>query len=168
MFSKHHPWVLASAPPSLAGNLLEMQKEHTELSKSALKIVQCVGVCSTCSELPSCPSYFSIARTKHHDLKPSGDVIWLTYTEPQSIKGNWGKNSKQARTWRHELLQMSLKSVAYWIAPCGLQGLLSYSNQDHQPRGGTTPSSITNLENNLKLANIPVFSPNIIFLLIIF
>lgn len=43
-----------------------------------------------------------------------------------------------ARTWRQEMMQKPWRDAAYWLAPCALLSLLSYTTQNQQPRDGTT------------------------------
>jgi hypothetical protein len=56
----------------------------------------------------------------------------------------------QDRSRRQELELRPWGSIAYWLAPHGLSNLLSYSTQDHLPKGVTNcselspPKSITN------------------------
>jgi hypothetical protein len=80
------------------------------------------------------------------------EMVYLAYTSTLLfiIEGSQDRNSSRAGTWRQEMMQRPWKGAAYWLAPHGLLGLLSYRTQDHQPRDGTThnglgpPPSITN------------------------
>ena len=60
-------------------------------------------------------------------------------------------------------MQRLWRGAAYWLAPHGLLGLLSYRTRDHQPRDGTAhhglgpPPLITNGENALELDLIKAF-----------
>ena len=61
-----------------------------------------------------------------------------TRLESQSIKGNWGKNSKWAGTWRQELMQEPWKCAPCWLVPHDLLSLFSYRTQNYQPGDATT------------------------------
>jgi hypothetical protein len=59
-------------------------------------------------------------------------------------------------------MQRPWRDVLYWLASPGLLNLLSYRNQDYQPRDGTThkgtsPTLITNWENVLQLDLVEAF-----------
>ena len=83
---------------------------------------------------------------KHQDQKQPGEKRIISAYSPLT-------REVKAGIWRHELMQRSRRSVAYWIASHGLFKRLSYSTQDHWPRVGTAHSglgmliSITNQEN---------------------
>ena len=45
---------------------------------------------------------------------------------PSTNKGSQDRNSNRAGTLKQELMQMLRRSAAYWLAPHGLLGLISY------------------------------------------
>jgi hypothetical protein len=70
-----------------------------------------------------------------------------------------GKSGQELRTraqLNSELMQKPWRSDVYWLAPYGLLSLLSYSTQDHLPRGVTAhrelgpPTLIVFSENTLQ------------------
>lgn len=78
----------------------------------------------------------------------------------------------EAGNLESELKQRLWRGAAYWIAPCGLFSLLSYTTQAHLPRGSTLHSelglpTITNKENapkDLPTANL-IEAPSQLWLL---
>jgi hypothetical protein len=57
-------------------------------------------------------------------------------------KGNQDWNSSKAETWRQELMQRPWRGAAYWLAPHGLLGLLSYRTQNHHTQNGLDTSPL--------------------------
>lgn len=55
------------------------------------------------------------------------------------IEGNQDRNSNREETWKQELMERPWSGAAYLLTA---HGLLSYSVQDHQPKGGTTYNSL--------------------------
>jgi hypothetical protein len=62
--------------------------------------------------------------------------VYEAYTFTLLYQRKSGLELKQGRN--QELMQRPWKDVAYWLASPGWLTLLSYGNQDYQPRDGTT------------------------------
>jgi hypothetical protein len=84
----------------------------------------------------------SIAGQNIMTQKQAGEErVYSAYTSTPmlTIKGNQDRNSHRAGTWGAGADAEAMEaSAAYWLASLGLHSLLSYSNQDHQPRDGTS------------------------------
>lgn len=59
------------------------------------------------------------------------------------IEGRQGRNSDRVGTMRQELMWKPWRRATYGLAHYGLLGLLSYSPQDHLPRGCTVHSALS-------------------------
>jgi len=72
---------------------------------------------------------------------------------------NQDRNSNRAETRRQELMQRPWRGAEYWLAPHGLLHLLSHGTQDHQPRGGTWPTTAGPSPVNHQLRKCPTGLP---------
>ena len=78
---------------------------------------------------------------KYHDLKASWKGKGLFGLHFHVIVHHVRKSGQELRQER--ILETGAdaeawRGAAYWLAPYNLLSLLSYRNQDHQPRNGTT------------------------------
>jgi hypothetical protein len=81
------------------------------------------------------------------------------------MEGNPGRSSGQG-AWRQEEKQWrqqaaAMKGAAYWLASPGLLSLLSYTTQNHLPRGGS-PYSGLGLSTLINQENVPQTCPQTI------
>ena len=67
----------------------------------------------------------------HHNPKWLGEAY---FSWQEHITANHRRKLGQAfRAWKRKAPKQ--RNAAYWLAPLGLLSLISYSTQDHQPRG---------------------------------
>ena len=64
---------------------------------------------------------------------------WFILAYSYSLSQRGIRVGTQGRNLRHELKH---RSAAHWLAPLGLLSLLSYTIQDHSPRGGISHSGL--------------------------
>jgi predicted TIM-barrel fold metal-dependent hydrolase len=86
---------------------------------------------------------FSVAVLRYHDQK----TTWKekrAYFNLQIILYHQGKTGQElkAGTWWQELKQRLKRRPSCWLAFHGLHSQLSYTDQDHLPKGGTIHSHL--------------------------
>lgn len=97
--------------------------------KKASKMSQWVKALVTCLNL------VSIAETNHHDQKQLSEerIYWSYMSVSQSfIKYRWGQ--KEVGTETEAMEECDVVTCSLWPSQW-----LTYTSQDHLPRGGTTP-----------------------------
>jgi hypothetical protein len=134
-------------------------REIASLSRNALRRTASTELDLNCSKAPwrfmsptnqessSSPSpallfsdfYHTLLSLAVINIKTQGNLerrgFILAYS-PSSRGGSQGRKSRQ------ELKQKPWGSVAYWLPPQGLPGLLSSTTQDHLLRSGTVHSNL--------------------------
>lgn len=110
------------------------------------------------------PIKVSIAVTKHRNpMQREEENNLFQVTVPNNSSSLKGRNSKTEWTWRQELKQKPWRNAAYWLAPNAWFSLLSYSNEDNQPKCGM-PTVIWDISHKLliekvlsRLAHKPIY-----------
>lgn len=68
--------------------------------------------------------------------------IFLTLPGNVHHRGKSGQKLKQGRKLEEGADAEAMEGAACWLAPHGLLSLLSFNNQDHQPRDDTTHTKL--------------------------
>lgn len=100
-----------------------------------------------------CHSLLSIVITRT-TTKSNLKRDYLYVLKQSIIEESQGRNTRGTGTWKQELKQRSMENT-YRPASHGLLNLLSYTSQDHLPRGGTAPSGLCSPSSNINGENIP-------------
>ena len=82
---------------------------------------------------------------KHHEQKASWGgkgLFGLHFHIIALHRRKSGQELKQGRSLESGADAEAMEGAAYWLVPCDLLSLISYSTQNNQPKDGTTHSGL--------------------------